>query len=33
MILGKKVNEDYFIQKPIRNEDLGKKITCIINLK
>ena len=33
MTLGKKINEDYFIQKPIKTEELVKKITSIINLK
>jgi DNA-binding response OmpR family regulator len=33
MTLGKTINEDYLIQKPIRTEDLVKKITSIINLK
>ena len=31
--LGKTINEDYFIQKPIKTEELVKKITSIINLK
>ena len=31
--LGKTINEDYFIQKPIRNEDLVKHLTQIINNK
>jgi DNA-binding response OmpR family regulator len=33
MTLGKTINEDYFIQKPIKNEDLVKKLTSIMNLK
>jgi DNA-binding response OmpR family regulator len=33
MVLGKTINEDYFIQKPIKNEDLVKKLTSIMNLK
>jgi DNA-binding response OmpR family regulator len=33
MTLGKTINEDYFIQKPIKTEELVKKITSIINLK
>ena len=32
MTLGKTINEDYFIQKPIKNEDLVKKLTSIMNL-
>ena len=31
LTLGKTINEDYFIQKPIRIEVLIKKITLIIN--
>jgi CheY-like chemotaxis protein len=31
--MGKTINEDYFIQKPIKNEDLIKKLTSIMNLK
>ena len=31
LALGKTINEDYFIQKPIRIEVLIKKITLIIN--
>ena len=31
LALGKTINEDYFIQKPIRSEVLIKKITLIIN--
>ena len=31
LTLGKTINEDYFIQKPIRSEVLIKKITLIIN--
>ena len=33
MTLGKTINEDYFIQKPIKNEDLVKKLSSIMNLK
>jgi DNA-binding response OmpR family regulator len=29
--LGKTIGEDYFIQKPIKNEDLIRKITSIID--
>jgi DNA-binding response OmpR family regulator len=29
--LGKTINEDYFIQKPIKTEDLVKKLTSIMN--
>ena len=31
MVLGKTIGEDYFIQKPIKTEDLIKKITLIMN--
>ena len=31
LALGKTINEDYFIQKPIRIEVLIKKITLIMN--
>jgi DNA-binding response OmpR family regulator len=31
--LGKTINEDYFIQKPIEIEKLVKKLTSIMNLK
>ena len=30
--LGKTINEDYFIQKPIKMEDLLKKLTSIMNI-
>jgi YesN/AraC family two-component response regulator len=30
--LGKTINEDYFIQKPINTEDLVKKLTSIMNI-
>jgi DNA-binding response OmpR family regulator len=30
--MGKTVNEDYFIQKPITTEDLIKKLTSIMNI-
>ena len=30
--LGKTINEDYFIQKPIQTEDLIKKLTSIMNI-
>ena len=33
MELGKTINEDYFIQKPIEIEKLVKKLTSIMNLK
>jgi DNA-binding response OmpR family regulator len=33
LILGKTINEDYFIQKPINTEDLIKKLTSIMNIK
>ncbi len=32
MTLGKTINEDYFIQKPIKIEDLVKKLTSIMNI-
>ena len=32
LALGKTINEDYFIQKPIKSEDLVKKLTSIINI-
>jgi DNA-binding response OmpR family regulator len=31
LILGKTINEDYFIQKPIQTEALIKKLTSIMN--
>ena len=31
LVLGKTINEDYFIQKPIKNEDLIRKLTFIID--
>ena len=30
--MGKTINEDYFIQKPIKTEDLIKKLTSIMNI-
>jgi CheY-like chemotaxis protein len=33
MTLGKTINEDYFIQKPIKIEALVKKLTSIMNIK
>ena len=33
MTLDKTINEDYFIQKPIKTEDLVKKLTSIMNIK
>ena len=33
LVLGKTINVDYFIQKPIKSEDLVKKLTFIMNLK
>src|SRR5687767_15874372 len=30
--LGKTINEDYFIQKPIKSQDLVKKLTSIMNI-
>jgi DNA-binding response OmpR family regulator len=32
LALGKIINEDYFIQKPIKMEDLLKKLTSIMNI-
>ena len=32
MTLGKTINEDYFIRKPIKTEDLVKKLTSIMNI-
>jgi DNA-binding response OmpR family regulator len=32
LTLGKTINEDYFIQKPIKMEDLLKKLTSIMNI-
>jgi DNA-binding response OmpR family regulator len=32
LALGKTINEDYFIQKPVEMEDLVKKLTSIMNL-
>jgi DNA-binding response OmpR family regulator len=32
LILGKTINEDYFIQKPIQTEALIKKLTSIMNI-
>jgi len=32
LALGKTINEDYFIQKPIKTEDLVKKLTLIMNI-
>ncbi len=32
LALGKTINEDYFIQKPINIEDLTKKLTSIMNI-
>ena len=32
LTLGKTINEDYFIQKPIKNEELVKKLTSIMNI-
>ena len=31
LALGKTINEDYFIQKPIKTEDLVNKLTSIMN--
>ena len=31
--LGKTINEDYFIQKPVKMEELIKKLTSIMNIK
>jgi hypothetical protein len=30
--LGKTINEDYFIQKPVEMEDLLEKLTSIMNI-
>ena len=32
LALGKTINEDYFIQKPIKIQDLVKKLTSIMNI-
>ncbi|MGZ5547186.1 MAG: response regulator [Nitrososphaeraceae archaeon] len=32
LALGKTINEDYFIQKPVEMEDLVKKLTSIMNI-
>ena len=32
LALGKTINEDYFIQKPVEMEDLLKKLTSIMNI-
>ena len=32
LVLGKTINEDYFIQKPIKIQDLVKKLTSIMNI-
>ncbi len=32
LTLGKTINEDYFIQKPIKTEDLVKKLTSLMNI-
>jgi CheY-like chemotaxis protein len=32
LAVGKTINEDYFIQKPIKTEDLVKKLTSIMNI-
>ncbi|MDF2738272.1 MAG: mprA [Nitrososphaeraceae archaeon] len=32
LTLGKTINEDYFIQKPINTKDLIKKLTSIMNI-
>ena len=32
LALGKTINEDYFIQKPVEKEDLIKKLTSIMNI-
>jgi DNA-binding response OmpR family regulator len=32
LALGKTINEDYFIQKPVKMEDLLKKLTSIMNI-
>ena len=31
LVLGKTINEDYFIQKPIKNEKLIRKLTLIMD--
>jgi hypothetical protein len=31
LVLGKTINEDYFIQKPIKNEKLIRKLTVIMD--
>src|SRR5215211_2232602 len=33
LVLGKTIGENYFIQKPIKTEDLIKKLTSIMNIK
>jgi hypothetical protein len=33
LVLGKTINEDYFIQKPINTKDLIRKLTSIMNIK
>jgi DNA-binding response OmpR family regulator len=32
LVLGKTINEDYFIQKPVETEDLIKKLTTIMSI-
>ena len=32
LALGKTINEDYFIQKPVEMEDLLEKLTSIMNI-
>jgi DNA-binding response OmpR family regulator len=32
LVLGKTIGEDYFIHKPIKTEDLIKKLTSIMNI-
>ena len=32
LVLGKTINEDYFIQKPVEMEDLLKKLTSIMKI-
>ena len=32
LVLGKTIGENYFIQKPIKTEDLIKKLTLIMNI-
>ncbi|HSE99388.1 MAG TPA: response regulator [Nitrososphaeraceae archaeon] len=32
LVVGKTINEDYFIQKPIKMEDLIKKLASIMNI-